>query len=342
MRKAICVALLVWGCFWLAAPACAQGVSAIFKRVKDSVVVVKVTDEHRSCPSEADDEYDGIGSGVLIDPRGKVLTAAHVVEDAKAISVEFADGETIAGRVAATSPGADVALIELAHPPRQPVVAPLADSDKVEVGDQVFVVGAPLGISTTLTVGYVSGLRDDDVAIHGIEPARYLQTDAAINPGNSGGPMFNLAGQVVGIVSYIISRSGGHEGLGFAVTSNTAKTLLFNGSTLWTGLEGILLDGDLAAALNVPQGTGILVQRVVSGSHVASLGLKQGVLESEVDGEPMRLGGDVILAFDGIPLSKESIPEWRDHLRGLKAGQRYEVSVLRGGKVITLSTTVPR
>ena len=211
----------------------------------------------------------------------------------------------------------------------------------MSVGDHVFVVRAPLGISYTLTVGYVSGIREDDSTLHGLETARYLQTDAAINPGNSGGPMFNESGEVVGIVSYIISASGGHEGLGFAVASNTAQ-LLFQGRSVLTGLEGLMLDADLAGALNVPQPMGLLVQRVTPRSPAAALGLKPGTREAEIDGEQMLLGGDVILAFDGTPLSKENLPKLRARLKALQAGQLVEVSVLRAGKVTTLSAAVPK
>jgi serine protease Do len=199
-----------------------------------------------------------------------------------------------------------------------------------------------MGISYTLTVGFVSGIREDDSTVHGLETARYLQTDAAINPGNSGGPMFNEKGEVVGIVSYIISASGGHEGLGFAVAANTARKLLLQERSVLTGLEGIMLDPELAGVLNVPQPMGLLVQRVTPDSPAAGLGLRPGTLEAEIDGEQMLLGGDVILAFDGTSLSKENLPKLRAHIKALQAGQRFEVSVLRSGKVTTLAVPAPK
>ncbi len=337
MLRSKLAALLVLGSLLAASPARGQAVSSLFKRVRDSVVVVKVTDEHRTAPSESPDDYDGLGSGVLIDAKGKVLTAAHVVEGAEHIAVEFSDGESVPAKVVASSEGADVALLELARPPRKPVVATLADSDEVDVGDHVFVVGAPLGISYTLTVGYVSGIREDDSTVHGLETARYLQTDAAINPGNSGGPMFDDRGEVVGIVSYIISASGGHEGLGFAVSVNTAKKLLIEDRTVLSGLEGILLDQDLSAYLNLPQPMGLLVQRVAAGSPSASIGLKAGTVDAEIDGEEMMLGGDVVLAIGGTPLSKENLETLRGRLRSLKPGQSVSLTVLRAGKTVTLN-----
>ena len=342
MRTKIFAAALGAGLVGVALTMPAQSISSLFKQVKNSVVVVKVTDEHRNRSSEPPGDYDGQGSGVVIDAKGKVLTAAHVVEGAKGIVVEFADGEEIGARVAASSPGADVALLDLVHPPKNPVAASLADSDPIEVGDRVFVVGAPLGISYTLTVGYISGIREDDSTVHGLETARYLQTDAAINPGNSGGPMFNETGEVVGIVSYIISASGGHEGLGFAVAANTARKLLLQERSVLSGLEGLMLDAELAGALNVPQSMGLLVQRVAPGSPAAILGLKPGTLEAEIDGEQMLLGGDVLLALDGTPLSKENLPKLRDHVKSLQEDQHFEASVLRAGKVTALSATAPK
>ena len=338
LRLRIC-ALVVMGVFLAALPAQGQAISSLFKRVRDSVVVVKVTDPHRPAQSGSPDDYDGLGSGVLIDAKGKVLTAAHVVEGAEHITVEFADGESIPAKVAASSEGADVALVELAHPPKKPVVATLADSDEVEVGDHVFVVGAPLGISYTLTVGYVSGIREDDSTVHGLETARYLQTDAAINPGNSGGPMFDDRGEVVGIVSYIISASGGHEGLGFAISVNTAKKLLIEDRTVLSGLEGVLLSQDMSGYLNLPQPMGLLVQRVAPGSPSAAIGLRAGTVDAEIDGEELMLGGDVILSIGGTPLSAERLGALREKLKSLKPGQTVVLSVLRAGKPVTLSAT---
>lgn len=154
--------------------------------------------------------------------------------------------------------------------------------------------------------------------------------------------MFNETGEVVGIVSYIISASGGHEGLGFAVDANTARKLLLQERSPLTGMEGIMLDSDLAAALNVPQPIGLLVERIFPKSPAADLGLKAGTLEADIDGEEMLLGGDVILAFEGVPLTKEDLPKLRDRLKALKVGQGFEVAVLRAGKRVALSSVVSK
>jgi serine protease Do len=319
-----------------------SGLSGVFKRVKESVVVVRIVQSKGTPAPKASDGFDGLGSGVLIDASGKVLTAAHVVEDAQSILVEFADGDQIPARLAASAGGADVALLQLDRPPKKPMPARLGNSDVVEVGDPVFVVGAPLGMSYTLSAGYVSGIRDDDSKVHGLETPQYLQTDAAINPGNSGGPMFTVDGEVVGIVSYIMSRSGGHEGMGFAISINTARKLVLQEKSVWTGLEGYILRDDLAEVFNLPQPMGLLVEQVAPNSPAATLGLRAGHIEAELDGDPFRLGGDVILALDGIALSDANIPKLQEHLKKLRPGQLYEVAVLRAGKVIALSSIAPK
>src|SRR5262249_42858521 len=158
---------------------------------------------------------------------------------------------------------ADVALLQLEGQPPNYIAAKLGDSDSAEVGDEIFVVGAPYGISRTLTAGHVSGRRILNTETRSIE---FLQTDAAINTGNSGSPIFNLNGEVVGIVSNIMSKSGGSEGLAFASTSNTARRVLLDHKSFWTGIDGVLIEGNLAKALNLTQSAGLLVQRVAEGS----------------------------------------------------------------------------
>src|SRR2546428_13848763 len=193
----------------------------------------------------------GLGSGVLISPDGKILTAAPVVQTADAIEVEFLTGEPLRAPVLSSEPSADVALLQLEKAPRGPFVAKIGDSDSVEIGAPVFVVGAPLGASHTLTVGYISARRKPNATLSGMSRAEFFQTDAAINQGNSGGPLFNMQGEVIGIVSYILSHSGGSEGLGFAVTSKVARQLLEQKS-FWSGVSGYMLSGDLAQGFNVP------------------------------------------------------------------------------------------
>ena len=154
---------------------------------------------------------------MLISKDGKVLTAAHVVQTADTVSVEFPNGEIVKAKVVSSEPPADIALLQLERVPASAVVAKLGDSDQVGVADQIFVVGAPYGISHTLTVGHISARRTPGGEQSELGLAEFFQTDAAVNQGNFGGPMFNMNGEVIGIVSHILSQSGGFEGLGFAV-----------------------------------------------------------------------------------------------------------------------------
>src|SRR5213594_2348540 len=190
----------------VAGPAVAAdpGLSEVFKRVNPAVVEIHTKETEIARGGMAQPvNVAGLGSGVLISPDGKILTAAHVVQTADDIEVEFLTGEKIRAKVVSSEPTADVALVQLEKPPRAPFVVKIGDSDAVDVGEQVFVVGAPLGVSHTLTVGFISGRRKPNATFSGMSRVEYFQTDAAVNQGNSGGPMFNMQGEVIGIVSYI-------------------------------------------------------------------------------------------------------------------------------------------
>ena len=223
-----------------------QTLAEVFKRVNPAVVEIHTKEtDLPPVPMGQPVSVGGLGSGVLISPDGKILTAAHVVQTADAIEVEFLTGETLRATVLSSEPSADVALLQLEKAPRGPFVAKIGDSDAIEIGAPVFVVGAPLGASHTLTVGYISARRKPNDTLNGMSRAEFFQTDAAINQGNSGGPLFNMQGEVIGIVSHILSHSGGSEGLGFAVTSKVARQLLERKS-FWSGLGGYMLSGTMA------------------------------------------------------------------------------------------------
>ncbi|MDX6445268.1 MAG: hypothetical protein QOH71_2342 [Blastocatellia bacterium] len=314
-----------------------------FHKVKQSVVIIR-TQQKELAPSAQGGmvSANGLGSGVLISGDGKILTAAHLVEAADATLVEFSDGELIPARVLGAVHNADVALLQLAHPPANVVVAPLGDSDKMDVGDEVFVVGAPYGLSYTLTAGHISGRQSGDNRISDTASREFLQTDAAINQGNSGGPMFNMDGEVVGIITNILSQSGGSEGLGFAATSKMARQLLLNQKPFWSGIEGFLLTGALARALNVPQPAGLLVERVADGSPAARAGVVAGSMRANLAGEDLLLGGDIILEVDGLPYedSSENYSRLLAHLTKLKVGDSIVIKVFRQGQVVKLSVPI--
>ncbi len=173
----------------------------------------------------------------------------------------------------------------------------------------------------------------------GFIQAEFFQTDAAINHGNSGGPMFNSKGEVVGIVSSILSESGGFEGIGFAATSNVTKKLVVDDNSLYTGLDGYILDGAMAHLLNVPQKGGLLVQRVVPLSPADFAGLKGGMVSMNINEEEVILGGDIILSVNKIKL--DSMDVFEEVIMAVQNSKNekipLELEVLRGGKIEKLT-----
>jgi serine protease Do len=334
----------------------AQELRDAFRKVNQAVVIVR-TKRVEVAPS-ADEPMaiiDGLGSGVLISNDGKVLTAAHVVQTADVARVEFPDGQAINARVIGSDIRSDVALLQLKEMPKGVAPVTLGDSDKVEVGDQIFVIGAPYGISQTLSVGHLSGRHRLPSNNESGTSVEFLQTDAAINTGNSGGPVFDMEGNVIGIVTSIMSRTGGSEGLAFAAAANTAKLLLLEGKPFWSGIDGLVVTGALAKALNLPQAAGVLVQRIGDGSIGSRLGINQGTLRVTIQGTDILLGGDVILSVNNIgvidPRSAQSLGSFTsdenyerlyNSVAALKPGDPLVVTVLREGKVLKLTTTIDR
>ena len=322
------------------APAEAQVVGDVFRRVSPSVVVIR--SRGRDVAESGQVRFGEVGSGVLISADGKVMTAAHVVQAMDEINVEFIGGETVPARVVASEPAADLSLLQLARVPAGVKVARLANSSAVRVGDQVLVVGAPYGLSYSLSVGYVSARWAPNTVYRAFPLAEFLQTDATINTGNSGGPMFNLAGEVVGIVSHNISKGGGSEGLGFVVTINTARDLLLARRSIWSGLEGHTLSGELAAIFNLPQPEGFLIKTVAKGSPAESAGIRGGNRTAVIDGQTLVVGGDILLAVDGIPTGNlADYQRMRDHMQKLAPGATITVTVLRAGRVLNLTGKAP-
>ncbi|MEM8816119.1 MAG: trypsin-like peptidase domain-containing protein [Pseudomonadota bacterium] len=312
----------------------------LFKETDPAVLVLN-TIEREVAPRSGLGEValPGLGSGFLIDTEGHVMTAAHVVQTADLIEAEFVDGTKVTAVVVASDPIKDVALLKLDQVPENVKPAKLGDSDKVEIGEEVFIIGAPYGLSHTLSVGHISARHTTEGDLMGAVQAETFQTDAAINQGNSGGPMFNRRGEVIGIVSYIRSQSGGSEGLGFAVTSNTAVDALLTNPTSWSGLSGILLTGRLASAMNVPQRAGYLVQKVASSSPAARMGLRPSRVPATIAGRSLFIGGDIILSVGGVEIAPDMMLEFREKTTNMERGDRILLEVLRDGKVIMLQST---
>ncbi len=337
--KRVTLALAVFA-FASAAPGADQAtLTELYERVDPAVVeIATISEVIDDAGPVKKTRTGGLGSGFLISDDGVIMTAAHVVQLAEDVAVRWANGEVSKASIVSSNPNADVAIIRAETIPESVTPLTLADSDKVRIGEQVFIIGAPMSFAHSLTVGHVSARRVPDDLFGGIEPVELLQTDAAINEGNSGGPMFNMSGEVIGVVSHILSKSGGSQGLGFVVTSNMARKEMLEKAPFWSGMDGFQLTGAWAKIFNLPQPAGILVERVTAGSASAKLGLLPGSHRAEIDGQKLTVGGDIILAIQGIPVGVEGFgPKVEQAATSLGDTDLIELKVLRDGQIISLT-----
>lgn len=318
----------------------AQDLSEIYSKVNPAVVVI-YTQEHSIITNGNNESTqittNSLGSGFLIS-RDLIVTAAHVVKVPESLKVLFVDNEVINAKVISTYQSADIALIKLERPKINPTTVTFGNSDLVKVGQQVFVIGAPFGIDHSLSSGYVSGFKRQSMGQNPFTTVDFIQTDAAINQGNSGGPMFNLNGEVIGIVSHIATKSGGFQGIGFACSSNLASNLLLNNKMPWLGADLHPLTPEESNLLNVPQATGLLVQRVATGSIFDQMGIKGGTTEVFIKKKKLILGGDIILKFNDITFeaTDQSLLAIAQLAKQLNNDPSFEVTVLRHGRTIVL------
>ena len=315
-----------------------QTLGEMYRKASTSVVVIRA--KGREVSRDGVVRFGEIGSGVLISSDGKVVTASHVVHGMEDITVEFLGLAPVRARVIGFQPGADLALLQLDVVAKNAPVATLGDSNGVGVGDPVFVIGAPYGLTYSLSSGIISARWEPNTVTRDFPLAEFFQTTATINTGNSGGPMFNAAGEVIGIVSHNISKSGGSEGLGFVVTANTVRKLLLEKRTFYLGVDGQIVSGPMAQMLNVPQAGGYLIRTVVKDSLGEHLGLLGGDRAATIEGQQIVLGGDIILEAQGITiLTIEDLIRSARAMRDRRPGQEVRMRVLRGGKLVDLATS---
>jgi S1-C subfamily serine protease len=192
-----------------------------------------------------------------------------------------------------------------------------------------------MGLPYSLSSGIISGRHAENMFSNDGRSLEFFQTDASINTGNSGGPMFNYKGEVIGIVSSILTRSGGFEGIGFAATSNVARELLTDRGSRYFGIEAMVLSYEMAQILNVPQESGWLVQHVVRNSPAGKLGIRGGFRSVVMDEEEILLGGDILLQFDDIIIrGEESIYQIWEYLNSNHSTTTYTIKALRNGKLM--------
>ena len=271
-------------------------------------------------------EFQAAGSGVVVDAKnGYIVTNAHVIENAKEITVQFLDSHTLKATVVGRDEGSDIAVLKVQATDLTEL--PIADSGELEVGDFVVAIGNPFGLGHTVTSGIISALGRSGINPEGYED--FVQTDASINPGNSGGALVDLNGRLVGINTAIISRTGGNIGIGFAIPSNMMKSVmqqLIKYGEVKRGVLGVniqTLTPDIAESLGLSKTQGALVSQVVDGSAAEKAGIK---------------AGDVITAINGKPVKDAAA--LRNAIGMLRIGEKVEVALVRDGKPRTVTAVV--
>jgi S1-C subfamily serine protease len=289
-----------------------------------------------------------LGSGFVIDKAGHVVTNFHVIDGADEIRVSFSNRDTVEAEVVGTDPSTDLALLRVDVSSNALTPLTLGNSDKVRVGDEVVAIGNPFGLERTVTFGIVSALQRAIQAPNQFLIDEVIQTDAPINQGNSGGPLLDMRGQVIGVNTQI--RTGdigtGNIGIGFAVPANTVRNvvaqLLRTGRVehAYLGISGEPINAELADDYNLPVESGVLVEEVRSGTAAAKAKLRAGSTQVVVAGETYVLGGDIIVSFEGQPIS--TVEELRGAIDSHKPGDKVKVGVFRDAKKMTLTVTLGR
>jgi putative serine protease PepD len=302
-------------------------VGGIYEQANPSVVEITVTSQTSSGSSQSPFPFGDApqqqtqqaqGSGFVYDTDGHIVTNDHVVEGATSVKVTFANGATYKATVVGTDPSTDLAVIKVDAPSSLLHPLDLADSDNVAVGDGVVAIGSPFGLENTLTTGVVSALNRTIDGTNGYSIPGAIQTDAAINHGNSGGVLLNMHGDVIGVTSQIESESGGNVGIGFAIPSNTVRSVadqLVSGQNVEHAYLGVSLE-DTASG-------GAQIARVTSGSPAADAGLKAGDVVTALNGESIANAEELTAAV----VSKQP-------------GDTVKITVERDGSTKTLTATL--
>ncbi len=311
---------------------------AVYKKVLPSVVNITSTTLvfnffYGTVPQQ------GQGSGFILDRAGHVLTNFHVVEGAnRGIEVMLSNKHRYQAKVVGSDKVHDLALLQIDAPNLEPVT--LADSSGLNVGQKVFAIGNPFGLSGTMTTGIISSIRSIRNA-DGAPIEDAIQTDAAINPGNSGGPLLNSHGEVIGINTMIASNGADQSsGIGFAIPINTAKAVLADLTRYGRvrrpslGIVSFGIGPDLASQMGLSVESGVLIQRVIPGGAAERAGIRGGNQQAYVGNTPIMLGGDLIVAIDNQEVTDPA--DISAIMDKHQAGDTVAVTILRGRKQITL------
>ncbi|MBS1215555.1 MAG: 2-alkenal reductase [Proteobacteria bacterium] len=269
-----------------------------------------------------------LGSGVIVSPKGFVLTNNHVIEDASEIQIALADGRTLPARIVGADPETDLAVVKVEVSEALPAIAFGADDD-TKVGDVVLAIGNPFGVGQTVTMGIVSAIGRTGLGINTFE--NFIQTDAAINQGNSGGALVDTSGSLVGVNTAILSRTGGSIGIGFAIPASTARQVLdgiiATGSVVrgYIGVQGQEITPDLAESFKLPGTNGVLIAGVEPQGPADRAGVKPG---------------DVLLAVGGKPVVDP--PAMLNAVAALKPGAKVPLALKREGKDVQVEVEIAR
>ena len=320
---------------------CADSVPEIYERV--SPAVVSITSMAVNPYQPTDRVSRTVGSGIILDASGLILTNSHVVFGRQAITVTLDDGTTVPGKVVGSDPVFDVAVLRIPSPAigRLPVAVP-GSSARLRVGDEVLAIGNPLGLDQTLTRGVVSAMNRilPETPFSFMEPL--IQTDASINPGNSGGPLLNRCGEVIGLTTAILPEA---QNIGFAIPIDLVKavlpSLLEKGRMIrpWLGVQGHLVAPSLKEVLRLPLTDGLLVEVVEPGSPAEHAGIHGGHLDVVIGGDALLLGGDIITQVNGETV--DTPERLTTAMRRLKVGDTVRLTLFREGQTRDVEFVLP-
>jgi putative serine protease PepD len=294
-------------------------INGIYKRTYQAVVDLTVTSSTGNSQFFGGGSQQAEGSGFVYDNEGHIVTNQHVVGDGGSIKVTFWNGDSYDATLADSDPSTDLAVIKVDAPSSVLHPISLGDSDNVVVGDTVIAIGSPFGLAGTVTSGIVSALGRSMDSPSGFTISNSIQTDAPINHGNSGGPLINMLGQVIGVNTQIQSDSGGSDGVGFAIPSNTVKSVveqMVAGKTVQHAYMGIKVSDSTSPP-------GALLAEVISGEAAGKAGLQTNDVITKLDGKTITNGGDLSSVIDGK-----------------KPGDKLAVTYVRNGSTHTVTVTL--
>ena len=314
-----------------AASTSALTIGEIYRRSYKGVVEITVTSS-RTTPFGGQEKQQAQGSGFVYDAAGHIVTNQHVVAGASSISVSLWNGAEFDAELVGVDPSTDIAVLRIDAPKALLEPLRLANSSEVAVGDQVLAFGSPFGLEGTVTSGIVSALHREMTAPNNYTITDTIQTDAAINHGNSGGPLVDGSGRVIGVNAQIESESGGSDGVGFAIPSNTVRSIV----------RQLIANGEVEHAYlgirMTPVAGGVAVTEVVAGTPADKAGLEAATGTKLVDGQEQPTGGDVVVAFDGDAVTSAVALQTAGDTH--QPGDTVSITVLRDGSRRTVDVTL--